>query len=249
MLQILIYLFLTSTVYAYGDTDSPSSLNTGPSSLSTVPSDQTKAKPVPGSNILSLGYEMKEGSATDFLITQIKKLEKTVNSNSRDQDKKIRTLVSSVLDLDRLGRRALIAHWSELGKSAEGKQKRARYLELFKDLVEENYLEKARQYVSGKYQIPLTEEVNFEDSDISIVKGKILKTDVDLLVEFKIQKQASGYKVIDVRLDETSLESTYRGSFNRIIRKKGGLNEGFPELLRVMNKRLAELKKGSATRL
>ena len=70
-----------------------------------------------------------------------------------------------------------------------------------------------------------------------------------MLVEFRLRKIGEQFRIVDIKLDETSLESTYRSSFNRIIRKEGSLENGFPELIRVMEKRLKELRAGSATRL
>ena len=40
-----------------------------------------------------------------------------------------------------------------------------------------------------------------------------------------------------------------KGFFNRIIKKHGGIQKGFPELMKVMEKRLGELKNGKATKL
>ena len=109
-------------------------------------------------------------------------------------------------------------------------------------------MEQARKYIGGNYILVVTDEVK-KDSEMKIVNGRIKKTDVDLLIEFDLVAPKSGYKIADIKLDETSLEATYRSSFNRIIKKKGGLDLGFPELLATMNKRLAELKNGKATQL
>jgi len=230
-----------------------SSLDT--SSLSTGGSQTISQKPVEGSSILMSSYEISADSPSAFLVGKIIELEKAVadyetlpSGEKKKKDDEIRKIVSSALDLDRLGRRALITYWDKLGKSKAGLKKRKTYIKLFKELVEENYIQKTRTYMSGKYQIPLVREEPGPRGS-HLILGRIKKSDVDLIVEFKLLKTESDYRVADVRLDETSLESTYRGSFNRIIRKKGGLEAGFPELLRVMRKRLDELKQGSATRL
>lgn len=230
------------------------SLSTG--GLSTGMGGQApKETPIVGSQILLTRYAIPEGSATQFLANEIIKLEKLVGTDTEDQagakiksqEKEIRSVISAVLDLDHLAQRALISHWDDLSKSKEGLAKRAKYHKLFKELVEQNYLEKARTYISGRYQIPFVSESVKENK--VVVLGEIKKPDVNLRVEFHMVKTPTAYRVQDVRLDETSLEATYRSSFNRIIRKQGGLEAGFPELIRVMEKRLAELKKGEATRL
>lgn len=209
---------------------------------------------VEGSKILSTTYKIQSGSASAFLVDGVSRLEKVVEGidqlkgeAAKKRDLEIKSLVSGILDLDVLGQKALITHWEALGKTKKGRDERDRYMKLFRQLVEENYLEKARAYINGKYQIPLTSEVAGPKG--TIVTAKISKTDVDLLVEFRLVKQEAGWRVVDIKLDETSLEETYRGSFNRVIKKKGDLKVGMPELLSVMDKRLTELRKGRATTL
>lgn len=230
-----------------------SRLNTG-SSLSTGSASAAPAKPVRDSQILKTQYEIEKGSASDFLATNIITLEKVVRgyeelsqAKKKERDQQIRQVVSQVLDLGHLAERALITYWEELKTQPGGLKMRETYVKLFKELVEENYLEKARQYMTGKYQIPLVGEK--KQRAHTIVEGRIRKPDVDMIVEFKMNQKADRFQVVDVQLDETSLEGTYRSSFNRIIRKQGGLEAGMSELLRVMQKRLDELKSGEATRL
>jgi ABC-type transporter MlaC component len=159
----------------------------------------------------------------------------------------MRGVVSGVLDLQTLGQGAMVTHWNALGKTPKLKKMRDKYMSLFQQLIEENYMEQARKYIGGKYQITFTSEDT--QSKKPMVKAKIKKTDVDVLVEFDVLKQKDVWKVQDIRLDTTSLEATYRSSFNRLIKKKGGLDSGFPELLKSMEKRLAELRSGKAESL
>ena len=220
--------------------------------IAVAGADAPKSHQIQGSQILSTTYKIEPGSASEFLVENTIALEKLVSGIDKakgDEAKKkemvIKNLVSGILDLDVLGHRALITYWDEVSKTTNGKKLLSQYMTTFKKLVEENYLEKARQYVNGKYQIPLTGEE--KTSKGYKVTAKIKKTDVDLLVEFYIVKNDKGWKVVDIKLDDTSLEETYRGSFNRIIKKKGGIKTGLPELIAVMDKRLQELKKGKAT--
>ncbi len=208
---------------------------------------------VPGSQVLSTSKPIAKDSATGLLAERIVKLEKEINNmpsakgaTAKKMDANVRTMVSEILDLNSLAKGALATYWNDFGKKKSPTLKdRARYMKLFKELVEENYLEKARIYVGGKYQIVLTEE-NKGQAGISVL-GHIKKTDVDMDLEFQMAKNDEAWRVRDIQLDSTSLESTYRGSFNSIIKKKGGFKAGFPEIMRAMEKRLKELKKGRAT--
>lgn len=209
--------------------------------------------PVPGSQLLATAYSVTKGSATEKLSTSIIALEKAVEGIGPDskvsasQAKEVKRIVSGILDIESLGERSLVNYWAELGKTKKGLALRKKYVGLFRELVEENYLEKARKYIGGKYRIPLLEEK--KGARGPVIFGRIQKADVDVELEFRFQETKAGLKVADILLDQTSLEGTYRSSFNRIIRKHGGLDQGMPELLAVMERRLTDLKSGRATTL
>ena len=213
-----------------------------------------KAFPIKGSKILQSTYKVKAKSPSKRLVRAILNLEKAADGldklkgpEAEKKDRKIQKIVSGVMDLKTLGQRALIRYWDELGASKTGRKQRSQYQSLFVSLIEANYLDKIRDYMSGKYEIPLILETIVKTK--AIVEARIKKTDVDVIVEFHFHKNSKDWRIVDVKLDETSLEATYRSSFNRIIRKKGGLKTGFPELLNVMKERLAELEKGEGTKL
>lgn len=224
----------------------PSNTSTGSSSV--------EGRPVSGSQLLFMTYAPKgPDSATSYMMKNILEVEKLMGGVKQDdrqikaKDPALRKFISSVLDLDTLGRNALATYWDELGKTSDGKKKRETYLTTFKKLVEENYMEKIRVYVGGNYRITLTgEQPNKRGTSVNAM---IKKKDADVMVEFQLQKKDGNWAIIDTKLDDTSLEEAYRGSFNRIVKKHGGLQKGFPELIRVMEKRLEELKKGKATKI
>lgn len=230
-------------------------LSTGSFSTNSLDSKTDDKSYLYGSSkIVYVLSDPKPNSPTDFLISNIIQLEKLLNTGKQmkeneiqAKDPEIKRVVSSVLDLKELGRGALATHWDALGKTASGKKQRAKYESLFRALVEENYLQKIRHYIGGGHHIYFTGES--EVGGQTKILARIRKTDVDVIVEFDASKPNGKWIISDTRLDETSLEETYRSSFNRIIRKNGGLTKGFPELLKAMEKRLAELKKGKATQL
>ncbi|MDB5038047.1 MAG: hypothetical protein JWQ35_1575 [Bacteriovoracaceae bacterium] len=249
---MLNFLFVISLVAAGAASDGSRSLSDTGVSLGA---DTTgNAAPVKNSKMLFTVSPVVSGSFTSFLIQNIVALEKVmegVNENNeaeiRKRDPQLRKIVSSILDLEALGRAALITHWDALGKTPAGKKQRDRYMKLFHELVEENYMEKIRVYIGGNYKITFMGESQTKKG--TVAEAKIKKKDADLMVDFLAVKRDGAWHMIDTKLDDTSLEETYRGSFNRIIKKHGGLKNGFPELLKVMEKRLAELKKGKATKL
>ena len=216
--------------------------------------EEEKTLAVEGSKILSSVYSIKPMTPSSRFVDAVIALENAAQGIDKahgqvatDKDKEVQNIISGVMDLEVLGQRAMVRYWDDLAKTKKGIKMRSQYIKLFKELVEANYLDKIRVYVSGKYQIPLMTELGTKKG--AVVEARIKKSDVDLVVEFHFLKKKDEWRIFDVKLDETSLESTYRSSFNRIIRKKGGLDAGFPELLDVMKQRLTELQKGTATKL
>jgi len=218
-------------------------------------SESIQGQPVSGSAVLRTVMQINAGTSADFVVNTIRSAEKIVDGMEalkgkplKDREAQLRKLITSSLDIPRLGERAMSAYWNKLGKTAKGKKQREKYMSLFRQLLEENYMEQARKYIGGKYTIVIHTEVPSKEGLVTL-NGRIKKKDVDVIVEWDLVKEAALWKIVDVRLDSTSLEATYRSSFNRIIKKRGGLEVGFPELLQTMQKRLAELKNGKATKL
>jgi ABC-type transporter MlaC component len=189
----------------------------------------------------------------DRLVTleqQIRKEGPVTEEALKKQDKQIREAVSAVLDLEAIGRYALSSHWEALAAQEGGEALLKDYMRVFKNLVEENYLERARQYLSGDHEIRFSREFKEEErgEDFIVVEGSIKQPDIDLILQFYVQKEGEAYQVHDIRLDETSLRGTYRGSFNRTVGKRlraaqdreQGRREGVSELVNLMNSRLAE---------
>jgi len=257
----LVLILYSSTPVGFASEALPSApptsggLTTSPSGLSTGGSSAHAYEPVPGSKVLLQKAGLMKEPAVSFLVGRVLDLEKALASYETlapevraQRDLEVQRVMSNTMNLERLGQRALIAYWEDLGSQSGGAKKQADYLALFRKLVEENYLERLREYMNGRYRIPLT-GFRTGPQGVLIVDAKIERPDVDLLVEFRLMGEGEEMRIVDIRLDETSLEATYRGSFNRVIRRKGGLAEGFPELMRVMQIRLDELQSGEATRL
>jgi ABC-type transporter MlaC component len=216
------------------------------------------------SQIFKTSFSYPADSATHFVVARLVDLEKSIRSDTelsaerlKLQDQEIRKAVSAVLDLEAIGRYALSAHWDALSAQPKGKEKLESYLQVFKGLVEENYLERARQYLSGKHEIRFSREFKetVRDEEFIVVEGSIRQPDIDLILKFFVKKFGNEYRVHDVQLDDTSLRGTYRGSFNRMVNPKvraakdqeAGRLEGVTELIETMNKKLAERKSSASS--
>ncbi|TVQ78513.1 MAG: hypothetical protein EA369_06700 [Bradymonadales bacterium] len=228
--------------------------------------EETQAVAIEGSQIFRKAFEFEKTSATGFVLERLLELERVIRQENNSsgplvakQDEEIRRLVSQVLDLESIGNFALGRHYQPLQETELGKKRYAEYISVFRRLVEENYLESARRYLGGNHEISFRSETKtvVREESFEIVEASIRQPDVDLVLQFFVVQEEGKRKIVDIRLDATSLRETYRGSFNRIINprvreaknQEEGRMAGLSELIEAMSNRLAELQSGGATRL
>lgn len=157
-------------------------------------------------------------------------------TTSKKQEAKLlgqaRTLLSSFLDIEELGERALQDHWKTLTEA-----QRKDFLSLLRRLIETNYVKGLRSNV--KYEVrylgesPQGEFLLVQTAVISERKGRPLKIEVDYL----LRKSEGKWRTFDIKTDGIGLVENYRAMFNKLISKSG-----FDKLLARMRKKLAALE-------
>lgn len=144
-----------------------------------------------------------------------------------------RDRISAVLDLHEMARLILVRQWDKL-KAAD----RERYASLLAALVEKIGYPQIEKFFNGNIEISYNGEKPLE-GDKSAVFTRIFYKDEDLTLatEFRMHPTARGWRVYDVITDGESLLLIYRNQHSGIIKDKG-----FPELVRLMEKKLNEAK-------
>jgi phospholipid transport system substrate-binding protein len=146
---------------------------------------------------------------------------------------KVTTSVRDFLDIDELGKRAMVDQWGKLTPAQQEE-----FLSTLRALIEDNYVRGLRANLS--YTVDYTGETTDKDGNILVTtivntkrKGRPFKVQID----YVLKKEGGSYKAWDVKTDGVGLVENYRTQFNKIVEK-----EGFSGLIARMKK-----KQSSAT--
>ena len=140
---------------------------------------------------------------------------------------KVTTSVRSFLDIDELGKRAMVDQWTKL--SADQQKE---FLSVLRELIESNYVKGMRSNL--EYTTDYTGETTDKDGNTTVTttiqtkrKGRPYSIEVDYVL-------VKG-RAWDVKTDGVGLVENYRTQFNKIIDK-----DGFAGLIAKMKKKQSE---------
>src|SRR3954467_15332535 len=130
---------------------------------------------------------------------------------------KVTTSVRGFLDIDQLGKRAMVDNWSKLTKAQQDE-----FSALLRSLIEDNYIRGLRSNLS--YRVEYTGETT--DKDGNIVVATNVKTErkgrpFTIAIEYVLVKEGDRLRAWDVKTDGVGLVENYRAMFNKIIAKDG----------------------------
>jgi phospholipid transport system substrate-binding protein len=140
----------------------------------------------------------------------------------------VRARLKTFLDVDELGRRALVDHWASLDAA-----QRAEFTNTLRELVEASYLKALRNQV--QYRVRYVSEQP-KGADLVVATEVDVEQNKDrqaLAIDYVLRRDGDGWRAFDVVTDGVGLVENYRAQFNKIIAK-----EGFPGLLTRMKKKL-----------
>jgi len=122
----------------------------------------------------------------------------------------VRVIVSEVFDWEDMAQRSLGVHW----RSANEAQ-RARFTELFKELLANSYMEDINQF-RGDEQV-LVGELQ-KDADVFRVDTTIITHSREQVpISYFLHAEDGTYRVHDFSVEGVSLVNHYRQSFNRFM--------------------------------
>jgi phospholipid transport system substrate-binding protein len=155
---------------------------------------------------------------------------------------KLRSLIGQYWDTSDMARSALGYHWKSLND-----QQREQFTKLFSDLVESIYLSrsnfsKAQQYTNSVRiaylkEIPEGDDYRKIDTTVTLKDG-----DKPIKVDYRMRWLDGKWKVYDIIVEDISLTGNYRNQFNRVIN-----NQGYPELVRMLQDKVQQLKASEGT--
>jgi phospholipid transport system substrate-binding protein len=130
--------------------------------------------------------------------------------------KEVTTRLSTFLDVDELGKRALKDHWSKLSE-----QQRKEFSTLLRELVEANYLKALRSQL--EYEVAYVGEKP-KDSGVSVateVRSTKNGRKQTMSIDYVLHQSANTWRVFDLVTDGVGLVENYRSQFNKVIAKEG----------------------------
>jgi phospholipid transport system substrate-binding protein len=169
-------------------------------------------------------------NANDTIASLLKKKAAAGSAEEKEQAAKVTTSVRGFLDVDELGKRALVDHWTKL-TAAQQKE----FLELLRGLIEDNYVKGLRANL--EYKVVYKGETEQADGTRLVkteIKTKRRGRPYTIKVDYVLQKSGSTWKCYDVVTDGVGLVENYRAQFDKIIGK-----DGFDGLLAKMKKKRA----------
>lgn len=143
---------------------------------------------------------------------------------------KVTTSVRGFLDIDQLGKRAMVDNWGKLTKAQQDE-----FSALLRALIEDNYVRGLRANLS--YEVDYIGEAADKDGN-TVVQTKI-KTQrkgrpYTIAVDYVLVKEGDKLRAFDVKTDGVGLVENYRAMFNKIMAK-----DGFGGLIAKMKKKQA----------
>ena len=147
----------------------------------------------------------------------------------RQRRQALKSAIGSIFDFAEMAQRSLATHWKERTPA-----ERQEFVSLFETLLENSYAGKIESYHDEQI-VYLKESVTGEYAEVKS-KVKAAKGD-DYSLDYRLMQKGGKWRVYDVVIEGVSLVSNYRGQFNRIVN-----NQGYPELLKKLRSKSAEIK-------
>ena len=196
---------------------------------------QAKAPPPPAAAAAAPAAKAGAGTqavkaANDTIAALLKQKVTAGSKEEKDLAAKVTTSVRGFLDIDQLGKRAMVDNWGKLSRAQQDQ-----FLALLRSLIEDNYVRGLRANLD--YQVDYAGESTDKDGNVVVTtkintkrKGRPYTIEVD----YVLVKDGDKLRAWDVRTDGVGLVENYRTMFDKIIDK-----DGFDGLIAKMKKKQA----------
>jgi phospholipid transport system substrate-binding protein len=169
-------------------------------------------------------------SANDTIAGLLKQKVAAGSKEEKDLAAKVTTSVRSFLDIDQLGKRAMVDNWGKLSRAQQDQ-----FLALLRALIEDNYVRGLRANLD--YQVDYTGESADADGNVTVttkINTKRRGRPYAIAVDYVLVKDGDKLRAWDVKTDGVGLVENYRTMFDKILDK-----DGFDGLITKMKKKQA----------
>ncbi len=154
-------------------------------------------------------------ATTDRILAKIRDERAALDANPRLVDTFIIDIVLPHFDFVSMSRSVLGKHWR---KASPGQQEA--FVEEFKNLLVRTYATALLEYTEERITFaPLKSKAG--DIEVTVSSEIEQPGGLGIPIEYRMERQAEGWKVYDVTIDGLSLLVNYRNTFNNEIRKVG----------------------------
>jgi phospholipid transport system substrate-binding protein len=168
--------------------------------------------------------------ANDKISSLLKQKATPGSKDEKELTAKVTASVRELLDIEELGKRAMVDQWSKLTADQQNE-----FLSTLRALIEDNYVRGLRANL--EYTVDYTGESADQDDNLVVATmintkrhGRPYKIEVD----YVLRRQGDKYKAWDVKTDGVGLVENYRTQFNKIVER-----DGFAGLIAKMKKKQA----------
>lgn len=148
------------------------------------------------------------------------------------RDKKISSVLDKMIDFDKLARRSLASHWDDLSEN-----QRKEFTGILKQLVQRNYERNIKNILNYEVEY-LGQDARGETKESVVHTKATSKTnqrEEPIAIDYQLESDESGWRVVDIVTEGSSMVNNYKSQFNRIITK-----DGYEALIRRMKSKLAK---------
>jgi phospholipid transport system substrate-binding protein len=167
-------------------------------------------------------------AANDKISTLLKQKPAAGSKEEKELATKVTTSVRDFLDIDELGKRAMVDQWAKLTPAQQ-----TEFLTTLRSLIEDNYVRGLRANL--QYTVDYTGETTDKDGNVIVtttINTKRKNRTMKISIDYVLKKDGDKLKAWDVKTDGVGLVENYRTQFNKIVEK-----EGFAGLIAKMKKK------------
>jgi len=174
--------------------------------------------------------------AIDRVLEILKRKDLQAKDRRAERRTLLREEISKAFDFDEMAKRSLGPAWRQ-----RTPEERKEYVTLFRQVLENSYLGKVEAYQGEKikYGKESVEEGRIATVATLIVTGK----GQEIPLNYRMLKEAPGWRVYDVVIEEISLVNNYRSQFAGILQKSS-----FQDLLARLREMIKTSESGSGSR-
>jgi phospholipid transport system substrate-binding protein len=174
--------------------------------------------------------------AIDRVLEILQKKDLQAKERRAERRTLLREEISKAFDFDEMAKRSLGPTWRQ-----RTPEERKEYVALFRQVLENSYLGKVEAYQGEKikYVKDSVEEGRIATVETLIVTGK----GQEIPLNYRMLKEARGWRVYDVVIEEISLVNNYRSQFAGILQKSS-----FQDLLARLREMIKTSESGSGSR-